>query len=43
MLDASYPGQNKPVPDPYYGGEHGFEHVYQLLAQASEDWLDLWA
>ena len=43
MLDASYPGQNKPVPDPYYGGEHCFEHVYQLLAQASEDWLDLWA
>jgi len=43
MLDASFPGQNKPVPDPFYGGEHGFEHVYQLLAQASEDWLDQWA
>ena len=43
MLDASFPEQNKPVPDPYYGGEHGFEQVYQLLAQASEDWLDRWA
>ena len=43
MLDASFPGQNKPVPDPYYGGDHGFEQVYQLLAQASEDWLDQWA
>jgi protein-tyrosine phosphatase len=43
MLDASFPDQNKPVPDPYYGGEHGFEQVYQLLAQASEDWLDRWA
>jgi protein-tyrosine phosphatase len=42
MLDASFPGQNKPVPDPYYGGDHGFEQVYQLLAQASEDWLDQW-
>ncbi len=21
------------VPDPYYGGEDGFEHVYQMLAQ----------
>ncbi len=43
MLEASFPGQNKPVPDPYYGGEHGFEHVFQLLAQASEDWIDQWA
>jgi len=22
------------VPDPYYGGEHGFENVYQLLDKA---------
>ena len=22
------------VPDPYYGGEQGFEHVYQLIAEA---------
>jgi len=43
MLDASFPGQNKPVPDPYNGGDHGFEQVYQLLAQASDDWLDQWA
>ncbi len=24
------------VPDPYYGGEDGFEHVYSLLHHASE-------
>jgi protein-tyrosine phosphatase len=42
MLDVSFPGENKPVPDPYYGGDHGFENVYQLLAQASEDWLEQW-
>lgn len=42
MLDASFPGENRPVPDPYYGGEHGFENVYQLLAEASEKWLDQW-
>jgi len=24
-------GQNKDVPDPYYGGERGFEDVYQML------------
>ena len=43
VLDVSFPGENKPVPDPYYGGEHGFEQVFQLLAQASENWLDQWA
>jgi protein-tyrosine-phosphatase len=42
ILEASFPGHNKPVPDPYYGGDQGFESVYQLLAQASEDWLDQW-
>lgn len=42
MLDASFPCENRPVPDPYYGGEHGFENVYQLLAEASEKWLDQW-
>ncbi len=24
----------KEVPDPYYGGEDGFEHVYQLINEA---------
>ena len=42
ILEASFPVHNKPVPDPYYGGDQGFESVYQLLAQASEDWLDQW-
>lgn len=27
------------VPDPYYGGEDGFENVYQLLNQACEQIL----
>lgn len=34
FLDYSYPNQNKNVPDPYYGGEEGFEEVYQLLDEA---------
>ncbi len=42
MLEPSFPGKYKPVPDPYYGGEDGFEQVFNLLAQASEDWLDRW-
>jgi len=27
---------NKPVPDPYYGGDKGFETIYQLLDLACE-------
>jgi protein-tyrosine phosphatase len=28
-----------PVPDPYYGGDEGFEEVYQILDQAIEEFL----
>jgi len=36
LLNASYPGTNKAVPDPYYGGDQGFEKTYQLLDSAIE-------
>ena len=36
ILDEIFPGENVDVPDPYYGGAHGFEDVYQMLDQASE-------
>jgi protein-tyrosine phosphatase len=36
ILNISHPGSNKPVPDPYYGGEQGFERTYQLLDAATE-------
>jgi protein-tyrosine phosphatase len=36
ILNISHPGSNKPVPDPYYGGEQGFEKTYQLLDSATE-------
>ena len=29
-------GQTKNVPDPYYDGEDAFEHVYQLLDEATD-------
>lgn len=29
-------GNSKEVPDPYYGGQEGFENVYYLLDQACE-------
>ena len=31
FLNESEPGANKSVPDPYYGPEPGYEHVYQLI------------
>lgn len=36
ILSETDPGSNKPVPDPYYGGDEGFEKVYQLLDSATE-------
>ncbi|WP_396209227.1 low molecular weight protein-tyrosine-phosphatase [Flavobacterium sp.] len=30
-------GPSKEVPDPYYGGQDGFEKVYHLLNQACEE------
>lgn len=36
ILNISHPGSNKAVPDPYYGGEQGFEKTYQLLDSAIE-------
>lgn len=39
FLNWSYPDQNIDVPDPYYGGEKGFENVYQLLDIACDDFI----
>lgn len=36
--DKKFRGQ--PVPDPYYGGEHGFEHALDLIEGACEGLLD---
>ena len=35
-LNLSQPGSNSEVPDPYWSGKDGFEHVYQLLDHAGE-------
>ncbi len=40
ILDVLYPGKNQSVPDPYYGGQDGFEHVYNLLDKACEKILE---
>lgn len=36
LLNVSHPNQNQEVPDPYYGGEQGFENVFQLVYKACE-------
>lgn len=36
ILDELFPGDKVDVPDPYYGGNNGFEDVYQMLDQACE-------
>ena len=36
ILNEVYPGEDREVPDPYYGGKNGFEKVYQMLDEACE-------
>lgn len=31
--------QQQDVPDPYYGGDAGFTHVYEMLDESIEAWL----
>lgn len=35
ILNQITPRINAEVPDPYYGGESGFDHVYKLLDEAT--------
>ena len=36
ILNEIFPAENVDVPDPYYGGDHGFENVYQMLDEACD-------
>ncbi|WP_304145763.1 low molecular weight protein-tyrosine-phosphatase [Mesoflavibacter zeaxanthinifaciens] len=36
ILNESFPNKNLDVPDPYYGGEKGFENVYNMLDNTCE-------
>lgn len=36
LLNELHPGENREVPDPYYGGEQGFENVFQMVYKACE-------
>lgn len=36
ILDEIYPGENREVPDPYYGGDEGFQQVFDMLDDATD-------
>ncbi len=36
ILNMAYPGENMQVPDPYYGGDQGFQNVYKMLDLACD-------
>lgn len=40
MMDFATEASHAEVPDPYYGGDHGFELVLDLLADASKGLLE---
>ncbi len=40
FLNLSHPGEDREVPDPYYGGNEGFKNVYNMLDEAAESFLN---
>ena len=36
LLNLSAPGSDHAVPDPYYGGRNGFEHIFKLMEEACD-------
>ena len=36
ILNETHPTKNLSVPDPYYGGDEGFENVYKMLVDACD-------
>ncbi|GAC1456054.1 MAG: low molecular weight protein-tyrosine-phosphatase [Chitinophagaceae bacterium] len=36
LLNESYPGENRSVPDPWYGSEPGYHEVYKMIEAACD-------
>lgn len=36
ILETIFPNENVDVPDPYYGGDTGFDNVYKMLDEACD-------
>ena len=39
LMNLALPGQNRAVPDPYYGGKEGFEQVFAMIDQACQAFI----
>lgn len=37
LMNELYPGKNKSIPDPWFGGEPGFHEVYAMIEQACDN------
>jgi len=37
ILDEIFPSERVDVPDPYHGGDQGFENVYMMLDEATDE------
>ena len=37
ILNELYSNENMDVPDPYYGGNHGFKNVFEMLDEACDN------
>lgn len=42
ILNETSPSENRPVPDPYFGGMEGFEEVFDLLDEVSASLIQRW-
>ena len=40
FLNLASPGSDGEVPDPYFGGESGFQHVYELLNESADKLME---
>ena len=40
IMNEAYPEENRQVPDPYTGGQRGFEDVYDMLELAIDKFLE---
>lgn len=36
ILNLSHPGKDLEVPDPYYGGDEGFQEVFEMLDEVTD-------
>lgn len=36
ILEEAFPGESREVPDPYFGGDEGFQHVFNLLDEVTD-------